>query len=293
MSDTHEIAGLDAASILAALTMPKTGQVFDLGSGWWRGMPGHYAHPRFDVVTYRTPRGERNQKDLDFLDPAVNKINFGFISELVMGTTHTGSHIDALCHVTCGENDEWYGGGSANDDLGDFGALKNDASQLPPFIARGVMLDIPAALSLDVLPPNYGVGPDELEAACARQGVEVTPGTVVMVRTGMMKNWPDGDAMAAASADAGLNYAGAQWLLERGARAVGADTAAMEVVPSGIDGQPQPVHILLIKENGVHILEWMYLENLANAGISEFLFLAMPLTITGATGSMLRPVAIV
>jgi hypothetical protein len=36
----------------------------------------------------------------------------------------------------------------------------------------------------------------------------------------------------------------------------------------------------------------VYLEELAAAGVYEFLFLTLPVPITGATGSLLRPIAI-
>ena len=56
---------------------------------------------------------------------------------------------------------------------------------------------------------------------------------------------------------------------------------------------PQPVHTLLLIEHGVYLLESLDLEGLAAAGVHEFLFVALPLAIRGATGSMIDPVAIV
>ena len=73
----------------------------------------------------------------------------------------------------------------------------------------------------------------------------------------------------------------------------GSDTAAYEVAPSGIEGDPQPVHRHLIQERGIPILEWVNLEDLARDSVYEFLFLCLPLTIRGATGSSVRPLAIV
>ena len=49
----------------------------------------------------------------------------------------------------------------------------------------------------------------------------------------------------------------------------------------------------MLIDRGAHILEWIYLEELARDKVYEFLFVALPLKITGATGSMLRPVAII
>ena len=272
-----------------ALRIPRRGKSYDLCSGWWPGMPLAEGHPQFQVLTYRTPRGQRNQKDLEFLRN--NKVNFGFISELLMCTTHTGTHMDALAHVTCGAHSEWHGGYSADECLGDFGPMCQDAAALPPFVCRGIMLDIPAALGMERLDRNQPVGREELEKACARQGVSLARGDVVLIRTGTMDGWPDRE-LVARSEGSGLNLAGAEWLMQHGPAAVGADNVVLEVVPSGIDGDPQPVHRFLLQENGVPILEWVYQEELARDGVFEFLFLCMPLPISGATGSLVRPLAI-
>jgi kynurenine formamidase len=52
------------------------------------------------------------------------------------------------------------------------------------------------------------------------------------------------------------------------------------------------VHTLLLIEQGIYILESLDLEELAAAGVREFLFVALPLAIRGATGSMIDPVAV-
>src|SRR5262245_33187340 len=95
------LGAMNPSSVLAALSLVRQGRVISLESRWWRGMPVDFVHPSFDVLTYRTPRGQRNQGDIEFLAPSTNRVNFGFVSELIMGTSHTGTHIDALCHITC------------------------------------------------------------------------------------------------------------------------------------------------------------------------------------------------
>lgn len=273
------------------LASVRTGQVFDLCSGWWPGMPSAPAHPPFQVATYRTPRGMRNDRAFAYA-PGTNTVGCGFISEIVSGTTHCGTHLDALCHVTCGENDTWHGGHSANEHLGDFGALRDDASQLPPIIARGVLLDVPTALGMDQLPDGFPVGPTELQQTCARQRLELRDGDVVLIRTGMMRQWPDPVLMNRVD-QPGLSLDGAEWLQTHAPAVVGADNTSVEVAPSGHAGDPQPVHRFLLRDHGVLLLEWVYLEDLAKAGAHEFLFVAVPLPITGATGSLVRPLAVV
>ncbi|MBO9127891.1 MULTISPECIES: cyclase family protein [unclassified Rhizobium] len=275
---------------LDALRIPTQGKSYDLCSGWWPGMPLAEGHPQFQVLTYRSPRGQRNQKDLGFLRH--NTVNFGFISELLMCTTHTGTHIDALSHVTCGPHSEWHGGYRADECLGDFGPMCQDAAALPPFICRGVMLDIPAALDMERLDAHQPIGPAELEKACKHRGISLRSGDVVLIRTGTMDGWPDQELISRAEGS-GLNLEGAQWLMQFEPAAVGADNVVLEVSPSGIDGDPQPVHRYLLQQHGIPILEWVYQEELARDGVSQFLFLCLPLPISGATGSMIRPLAIV
>lgn len=289
-ADRGSASQITADSVLSALRMARSGTVYDLSSGWWPGMPVHPVHPSFNVLTYRTPRGFQVQKDMASLLGANNTVGYGFISELVLGTTHTGTHIDALCHVTCGN--QWYGGHDVDEELGDFGALSADAAALPPIVARGVLLDIPKLLGVPHCERSFQIGADVLAAAAEAQGTELREGDAVLVRCGQMAYWPDPVAMDAAEGS-GVSLGGAEWIAERKPLVVGADNVQLECTPTGVDGNPQPVHHLLIQQLGIPILEWVNLEGLARDQAYEFLFVCLPLPITGATGSMIRPIAIV
>jgi kynurenine formamidase len=63
---------------------------------------------------------------------------------------------------------------------------------------------------------------------------------------------------------------------------------AFEKVPS----PAMPVHVHLLVESGIHIIECLNLEELSAAGIREFTFIAAPLKLRGATGAPLRPLAL-
>jgi kynurenine formamidase len=78
--------------------------------------------------------------------------------------------------------------------------------------------------------------------------------------------------------------------------AVGSDTETFEVQPApdgGVPHNPQPVHTHLLIEQGIHIMESLALEELAADGVHEFLFVALPVRIRGATGSMVDPLAVI
>jgi kynurenine formamidase len=279
--------------LLAALALPTRGTTYSLALPRYTGMPLFGAHPPFQVSMSRTPNGLRG----DGVEPwgPRNEVNLGYMAEVVSGTSHSGAHVDALAHMTIGDDDHWYGGGNAGEHLGDRGPKLGDASKLPPFITRGVLLDVPAYRGLEALPAHEPVTADELAAVAKHQGVEVRPGDVVLIRSGYLAHWPDQAALDRHKT-AGPDISAARWLLERGAVAVGSDTETFEVQPApdpGDPANPQPVHTLLLIENGIYLFESIWLEELSRDGVFEFLFIALPLKIEGATGSMLDPLAVV
>lgn len=291
MSTTDRIpaAQLTSTNVREALEQVIEGRIYDLDSERFSGMPLFPGHPPFQVLAYRTPRGLDNQGDQQWL--ADNDVNFHWQSEMVMGTVHSGTHIDALSHITCGEDHGWFGGGCAERDLGDFGPLRDDATDIPPLITRGVLIDVAGARGVEALEAHEAIGPDELRDVLERQQTQLRPGNVVLVRTGYLSGWPDADFIAEHE-QAGIDRDAALWLAEQDVVAVGGDTESLEVLPSTVPGNPHPVHIALLVERGIFILEMVNCEALARDEVREFCFVCLPVAIRGATGSMVRPVAL-
>lgn len=280
------------ADVLDALRFARYGKVHQLALPRFPGMPLWSGHPEFQVLTYRSPQGLRAAKVKAW--PGDNDAGLGYIAETISGTVHTGAHIDAHAHMTIGEDDHWYGG-SAQTDLGDFGPLKGDASELQPIVARGVFYDVPGHRGLEYLPKGEPITAAELQEIGRSKGITAPGrGDVVLIRTGYLHHWPDADALAAHSGP-GPDISVADWLVDRGVHATGTDTEAYEVQPApdpGCPSNPQPVHTRLLIENGIYLIESLFLEELARSGVTEFLFVALPLKIKGATGSMIDPIAI-
>jgi len=213
-------------------------------------------------------------------------------NELFTMGGHTGTHIDALCHVSA--NGLLYGGVDAAEAArgGRFSEL--GVETVAPLLCRGVLLDVPRALGMETLRPAHPVTAAELELASGAAGVEIREGDAVLVRTG----WPVGrlhDAVALVGHDSGVpgpDESAARWLSERQVRVVGADTVAFEWLAPGAGHSLLPVHRHLLVEAGIHIVELMDLEELARSAVAEFLFVAVPLKLVGATGSPLRPLAV-
>ena len=286
--DLGASAAVAPDAVVAALATARRGVVYDLDPGRWPGMPVLGSHPSFTLTTYRTPRGLAVERDLPgFMDPPDM---VGFVSELMVSSMHTGAHIDALSHVTCGAESRWHGGHSADNELGDFGPRRGDGAALPPFVCRGVLVDMPGHRGVESLPASEGIDWSELRAALGP--VELRPGDAVLVRTGYMRWWGVDPDRAAAHVGAGIDLDAAEGLANAGVLLVGADTESLEQQPSGREGNPLPVHVRLLVEAGVHLCELLYLEDLAADGVAEFLFVCLPLRLRGATGSMVRPIAV-
>lgn len=290
-SEQGPIVDVGDDDVLAALHLAQTGRVYDLEVERFRGMPLHPAHPQIEIVTFRSPQGIQNQGDQAWLNEG-NSDNMAFISDLVVGTVHSGTHIDALAHVTVGEDNHWYGGNKAAEKLGDWGPLVCDATALPPIITRGVLLDVAGWKGVDVLDKGAGISADDLRAVAAAQRVEVRPKDTVLVRTGYTGLYPDAERMAE-HAGPGIDSSAARWLVEQGIVCAVGDTETLEQIPCADPNNPHAVHTILLVEAGVYIVEMANMEQLAADRIYEFAFIALPLQIRGATGSMIRPIAIV
>jgi len=284
---------IPAERLVAAARLVREGRAYSLAATRFPGMPLFPGHPPFQVLNFRTPRGIRVAGAQPW--GPVNQAGLGYMAEYLMATSHSGAHIDALAHMTVGDDSHWYGGATTDAHLSDAGPRFGDAAKMPPFFTRGVLLDAAGHRGLDCLPKGSPVDVAEIEAICEAEGVTVQPWDVVLIRTGYMGLWPDAERMADHKT-AGPDLSAARWLLERGVIATGTDTETYEVQPApdlGHPANPQPVHTLLLIEHGIYLMESLDLEALARDRVYEFLFVALPLKISGATASMVDPLALV
>ncbi|MPZ28189.1 MAG: cyclase family protein [Micromonosporaceae bacterium] len=214
-------------------------------------------------------------------------------NDILITGTHVGTHVDAVCHVSY--RGRLYGGVEAAAALqgGRFSAY--GVEQVSPMFCRGVLLDVPAALGgAGGCEPGYEITPADLAATVERQGTRPEPGDVVLVRSGWGRHWDDPVRyLGHKSGVPGVSEAGANWLAEQRVRAAGADTIAFERLAPGAGHAHLPAHRVLLVEHGINLIETMVLDELAAAGVHEFLFVAAPLPLVGATGSPVRPLAVV
>ena len=286
----------DQPSVLKALRAVKTGKVYDLGVPVDRRSYKWPGHSPTEVMSFRSPEGVKRGKDTPaFLgDPK----QLAWHSCALFISDNVGTQIDGLGHITRGADNHWYNGFREGDHGTDFGIRKADADTIPPVIARGVLIDVAGWKGVDALPGNFAIGSKELQAALAKQGVDVEPGDVVLIRTGTLRYWGEAGADHAKIGEhdsAGLSLEGAKWLVEqKGAVMIGADTSGLEVGQDpALPGRVVPVHEYLLIEQGVHIGEFFFLEGLARDKVWRFTLVAATNRIKGAVaGFALRPLAI-
>lgn len=255
-------------------------RIYDLARRYEVGMPQSPNHPPY---WHTVPRRHGDRVRADGGSAANDMISMG---------THVGTHMDALAHVS--QDGLLHGGVDAlTAQLG--GRFDTHGiDDVAPIVTRGILLDVPAALGLERCEPAYEITVADLEAACDRQGTVPAPGDVVFVRSGWGQLWDRGEAyVGTASGVPGVGAAGARWLADADPRAVGADTIAFEHLPAGQGHALLPAHRVLLVDAGVNIIETMALEAIAADEVHEFLAVVIPLNLVGATGSPVRPLAVV
>ena len=264
-----------SAELVSLIT---SGTVYDLGQPTHAAMPQLPNAPRF-VLTLLRRHGDLSRGG-----------GFSSANELVVLICHAGTHIDAIGHVSV--NGKLFGGiDAAEVQVGTRGLQHLGIDQAAPIVRRGILLDIAGMLGVDALEPATPITGEMLERCATEAAVEVGPGDAVLVRTGWGRFWDD-PVRYVSEVDGlpGTNIDGARWLADRGIAVTGADCLMYEYFhPSRNE---LPVHAHLIQGNGIHMVENMLLEPLAEAGIAEFALIISPLKLVGATGSPVRPIAI-
>jgi len=212
-------------------------------------------------------------------------------------TLQCGTQWDALSHVYY--DDQLYNGKPASVITAD-GAQANSIDRLRErVVGRGVLLDVAAALGVDAIADGTAISPDDLDATADAHGVTVTPGDVLLVRTGRMGRvhrdgeWGQSYVFGPAP---GLSVRCAHWLKAKDVAAVGCDNVGVEVMPPEVEDCMMPLHMICLRDIGLTFGEIFDLERLATVaherGRFEFFFVAAPLPITGAVGSPINPIAI-
>lgn len=246
-------------------------------------MPIHESHrPGYFYALHRRHR--------DTLNPEVNGPRSGASGVLTM-MEHSGTHIDALCHQACGL--EMFGGVRTDEVETPAGFNQLGIENVPPIITRAVMLDVAHHQNVSRLPDHHSITEEELRNCATAQSSVVHPGDVLIVRTGSGAIWNQPEDYLKA---AGVHRSGTLWAASQGVVAVGADNMAWDPLNGERDpetGTTLFAHVHLLVRNGIYIIENLQLEQLSKDQCYEFTIVVTPLKLNGATGSPVRPLALV
>jgi kynurenine formamidase len=297
-----EVGALNAmtpTSIKKALALVKTGKVYDLGVPYDRESFKWPGHSPGEIIMYRSPEGVKRQGDFKaVVDPAQNPAGIAWHSCVVFINDNVGTQIDGLAHITIGKDNHWYNGFKEADWGGNFGVRKCDVTTIPPIITRGVLIDVAGFKKVDALPSHYKITVEDLKAALQKQKTKLHPGDTVLIRTGLLRYWGKNGSnhdKLKQHDSAGIDLPAARWLVEQqGAVVIGADTSGLEHLPDPKEKATFiPVHRYLLVEQGVHIGEFHFLEDLARDQVYEFCYVCTTNQIRGTVaGFALRPLAI-
>jgi kynurenine formamidase len=254
-------------------------EIYDLGRPLVAGTPQSSHHPSFQMVI------PRRHGDI------VRRDGSSAANDLFTMGSHVGTHIDALSHISF--RGHLHGGVSVEEAQSQLGFSSHGTEEIDPIVTRGLLLDIPAALGIESCPAAYEVTTDDLQRALELTGVTPMPGDVLLLRTGWGMHYEDTVLYEGETGGApGPGEAAAAWLAEHEPRAVGSDTIAFDYIPADTPDFILPAHRILIVEQGINIIEVLDLERLARDEMYTFTFVLSPLKLVGATGSPVRPLAL-
>src|SRR5262249_22347000 len=194
----------------------EAARVYDLAQPLEAATPTSPNHPPFRMALLRR-HGDMVRAD-----------GSSAANELITMGGHTGTHVDALCHVSAGM--KLHGRLDAVEAARGGRFQQLGVETIAPMLCRGVLLDGPPALGLEVLEAAHPITAEELEQTCQAEGVEVGEGDAVLIRSG----WAVGryhDAVAYsgwATGVPGPDESAARWLAARRIHVTGADTIAYE-----------------------------------------------------------------
>jgi len=235
-----------------------------------------------------------------------NKLTY--MEDTYLSQSHVGTHIDGLGHI--GIKDCYYNQIAMGKYVSQNYLKKLGLEHIKSFATRGVVIDLVkvfqdagklksnANCKSPCLDGGTVITPADLQAGLKLYGVTLREGDAVFLHTGwgdLFKQFP---AMNSAynGSEPGIGKAAADWLVDQKVILVGADTWAVEVIPGEDKEEAFPVHVTLLTDNGIHILENVRTDLIAAEAASSkratfFLSMTVPKAV-GLTGTFINIEAI-
>lgn len=226
----------------------------------------------FNAKTVYWPTAETFQLEKDF--EGNTEQGYYYSAYRYSAAEHGGTHIDSPVHFAKG---------------------RNSVDQIPlgQLWGQGVVIDVTAECARN---RDYLITESDFTNWEQRHG-KIAPGTIVLLRTGFGKFYPDrkrylGTDQRGAAAVADLHFPGlhpdaARWLTRnRRIKAIGLDTASIDYGQSKLFES----HRTLFANN---IPAFENVANLDKLPVTGFTIIALPMKIEGGSGGPLRIVAVV
>ncbi|MFB6309613.1 MAG: cyclase family protein [Salinirussus sp.] len=281
---------LDEAQVLEGIQSVEQGTVYTLGvpiggpDGDPRtpGRPAAQHYMRRDRGHYES--GKQPPTDRQGADDAI-----------VMAL-HATTHVDALAHAWY--DDELYNGFDPETTKGGLDRCSIEPIANHGVVGRGVLLDIARHRDVDHLSHDAEIGLEELHACAHAQGVELRPRDILVIRTGWLERFYDGEQEAVLEYDEpGITYTEplAEWVHEMEIPSYATDTLASErTYPES--GVRIPLHAAFLRDQGMLITEICLLDDLAADCAADeqyaFLYVCAPLKIHHGTASPVNPIVV-
>jgi kynurenine formamidase len=278
-----------ADALIGAL---KAARVFDLSFTWNEQAPVLGLNPPYSFALNRT------HKMTHEIFGQVPGSRVSWASEIMyFSGQHGAPTIDAIGHI--GRDLKLHGGLDAvtatSTPAGIGGSLGIDHFPMDLMVNRAVLLDVArhvAAGGADPLPPGFEITSTHLEDTLKAQQVDVRRGDGLLIRTGWGQFFASDNARYLGEQSPGPGQDAARWIIARGVRLAGDDTATFEKRPAAYGKELFSVHMMLLTDNGIYIVENMNLEALSAAKAYTVALVITPLKIQGASGSPLRAIAL-
>jgi len=276
---------LGAANNLSPEATKAAAQLVKLGKTYALGVVTDRTTPAYPPRSYNIVVTQSN--DGMGVPMAGNRVTAN--DDILMTYLGIGTQLDGLGHVGIGHR--YYNGMEAKDFVSPGGLTKRGTENIPPMATRGILLDMTKLKGVKMLAAGTAINRKEIDAAAKAAGVTIGKGDVVLFHTGYLALAAKEPAKFIAE-QPGLGKEGAAYLASLGVVAVGADTAALEVIPFEDKTEAFPVHQILLARNGVHILENINTAELARDGATAFLFVLGQPRFQGAVQMVVNPIAI-
>ncbi|MDG2278922.1 MAG: cyclase family protein [Pseudomonadales bacterium] len=267
------------SSVIDAATLIRTGKTYSLGI----------------VIDSTTPAFAPRGLSLQVVQPGQQEgarpnVGMTYNDDIFQGWFGIGSQLDGLGHL--GFDGMYYNCNHAHDFADISGLKKLGIENVPPLVARGVVLDMAGHFGKAHMEAGEHFSVADMEAVIEKQGTPIREGDVVLFHTGWTDAKLKSDPQAWVSGEPGQSEEVAQYLAAKKVIAVGADTWGVDVVPAQHADRPFQGHVIYLKENGIYILETMNTGPLVRDGAYEFMFILGHAKVRGAVQMYINPIAI-